>query len=156
MGYSYRATEMEAALGLAQIEDIEKNIPVRREFATYLLAKLAVWEKKEYIQLPVTMRNTDHSFMMFPIVVKSKAFKRDELTLFLEENNIETRYMLPLLNQPFYKEMYGEDIEEKFPVAKWINNNGFYIGCHPDLIQEELEYIVAKFEEFFAAFENRM
>lgn len=156
MGYSYRATEMEAALGLAQIEDIEKNIPVRREFATYLLAKLAVWEKKEYIQLPVTMRNTDHSFMMFPIVVKSKAFKRDELTLFLEENNIETRYMLPLLNQPFYKEMYGEDIEEKFPVAKWINNNGFYIGCHPDLIQEELEYIVEKFEEFFAAFENRM
>ncbi len=152
MGYSYRATEMEAAIGLAQVEDIDRNIPIRRGFARFLLEKLSRWEK--YIQLPATMEGAEHSFMMFPIVVKDVRLKRERLTLFLEENNIETRYMLPLLNQPFYKEMYGQDVEEKFPVAKWINTNGFYIGCHPDLTQAELDYIVAKFEEFFVEFER--
>ncbi len=151
MGYSYRATEMEAALGLAQIEDIPNNIPRRRGLAQFLLKKLAPWAK--YIQLPTIMPGAEHSFMMFPIVIIDPNLVRDTLTLFLEKNNIETRYMLPLLNQPYYRQLYGSDIESKFPVAKMINNQGFYIGCHPDMTSQELDYIVAKFDEFFKEYE---
>jgi dTDP-4-amino-4,6-dideoxygalactose transaminase len=68
---------------------------------------------------------------------------------FLEQNNIETRDMLPLTNQPIYKKLFGEDLEERYPVAKWINHNGFYMGCHNEMTQKELDYVVAKFEEFF-------
>ncbi|MBI2637885.1 MAG: DegT/DnrJ/EryC1/StrS family aminotransferase, partial [Candidatus Sungbacteria bacterium] len=67
MGYSYRATEMEAALGLAQVEDISSNIGPRRRNAQVLLEKLARWKK--YLQLPAIMDGAEHSFMMFPLVV---------------------------------------------------------------------------------------
>src|SRR3989338_721762 len=146
MGYSYRATEMEAALGLAQIEEIDENLTKRKKNAVLLTASLQPW--KEFLQLPQTMPGTDHSFMMYPIVVKNP-IKRDELTLFLEENNIETRPMVPLLNQPYYHQLFGVDLEDRYPVAKHINHHGFYIGCHPELTEEELHYIVEKFNEFF-------
>ena len=67
---------------------------------------------------------------------------------YLEEHNIETRDMLPLINQPFYKELYG-DLEAQYPVAKWINNNGFYIGSHQMLTPKDRERIVSVFMEFF-------
>ncbi len=149
-GYSYRITELEAALGLAQLEDIENIMKQRRKNAQFLSNSLKKWE--EYIQLPTIMDGAEHSFMMFPIVIKTDKIKRDALTLFLEENNIETRHMLPLTNQPYLPKLFGEDIEDKHPVAKNINKNGFYIGCQVDLTEEELAYMVSKFDEFFTKF----
>ncbi len=147
LGYSYRATEMEAALGLAQVEEIERNISKRRRHARFLRQQLAPW--KEHLQLPEIMPKAEHSFMMFPLVLTNQAISRHELTLFLEQNNIETREMLPLTNQPYNQRLFGEDLEEKYPAAQFINERGFYIGCHPDLTKEELHYVVEKFAEFF-------
>ena len=147
-GYSYRMTELEAALGVAQLEDIELNIKKRRQNANFLINGLKKWGK--YMQLPTIFDCAEHSFMMFPIVVKTSDIKRDDLTFFLEENDIETRLMLPLINQPYLKKMFGEDLEERFPVAKNINNNGFYIGCHQELSKKELLYIIDRFDYFFS------
>ena len=58
---------------------------------------------------------------------------------------------MPLINQPVYRKLFG-DLENEYPVARHINQNGFYIGCHSYLTQEELEYIVAKFGEFFESY----
>ena len=63
--------------------------------------------------------------MMYPILIKQKSgLDRRTVIEHLEQNNIETRPMLPLLNQPIYKELFG-DLEEAYPVAKYINKNGF-------------------------------
>ena len=56
--------------------------------------------------------------------------------------------MLPIINQPVVKKGLG-DIENQYPVAKWINNNGFYIGSHEKITQEEREYAISVFKEFF-------
>jgi dTDP-4-amino-4,6-dideoxygalactose transaminase len=56
---------------------------------------------------------------------------------------------MPLLNQPAYRKIFG-DIEKKYPVARWIDRNGFYIGCHQHLSGKDLEYIVSVFGKFFA------
>lgn len=147
IGYSDRITEMEAALGLAELEHIEKNIHTRRSNAQFLLSNLKRFE--EYIQLPEILPKAEHSFMMFPIVIKNPSIKKDDLVYYLEENHIETRPMLPLINQPIYQKMYG-NLEEKYPIAKHINHNGFYIACHPYLTQEELTYIIDIFAKFFS------
>ena len=84
--------------------------------------------------------------MVYPIVVNG--INKRDLVNFLEEHNIETRDMLPLINQPLYIKLFG-NIEEKYPIAKMINQNGFYIGCHQNLKPEELQYIAKVFEEFF-------
>lgn len=146
MGYSYRIGELEGALGIAQLENRDFIMNTRKENAAYLTNKLRKFE--EFFQLPDYPEYIDHSFMMYPIVIKESAsFTQRELTGYLEQKNIESRPMLPLLNQPVYKELFG-DIEKDYPVAQWINNNGFYVGCHHGLSTEELDYIVECIETF--------
>ena len=145
-GYSFRATEMEAALGLAQMENKDKILKKRQENARYLLAQLKVFEK--WLQLPSWPEYVTHAFMMFPIVIKKRAgISKKKLVMCLEELNVETRDMLPLINQPIYRKTFG-NLESKFPVAKWINKNGFYIGCHQQLSKADLDYIVKCFRGF--------
>lgn len=144
VGYSYRLTEMEAALGLEGIETLPSDIAIRQKNAAYLTEHLSAYSA---LQLPVVPSDREHAFMMFPIVLREGSMHRDDIILFLEKRGIETRYMMPLLNQPIYKEIFG-DIEDKYPVAKYINNNGFYIGCHQNLDQSDLDYVISVFRDF--------
>ena len=152
LGYSFRATEMEAALGLGQLERKDGILAARRRNADYLISNLKKFEK--ILQLPFWPDYNKHSFMMFPIVIKVGAgFTKRDLVNFLEKHDIETRDMLPLINQPVYTKLFG-DLENEYPVAKLINNNGFYIGCHQKLKKGDLVYIISKFEEFFKKNKN--
>jgi dTDP-4-amino-4,6-dideoxygalactose transaminase len=146
LGHSMRATELEAAIGVAQFERRQRDIRRRREIASYYTKNLS--DLKERIQLPTIPRDRDHNFMMYPIVLKD--MHKREIVNFLEVRNVETREMVPLTNQPIYKKMFGDDFESKFPVAKWINESGFYVGSHPYLKPKEVKYIVDVIHEFFA------
>ncbi len=140
MGYSYRVGELEGALGLAQIERKDDIMSKRHENAQYLISKLEKFES--LIQLPRHPENIEHTYMMFPIVLKKESgIVYRELIEYLEKNNVETRPMLPLLNQPIYKEMFG-DIEKDYPVAEYIDHNGFYVGCHHGMEQEDLDNLI--------------
>ena len=75
------------------------------------------------------------------------------MVFFLEQNLIETRFLLPLLNQPVYKRIFG-DIENDYPVSKYITKNGFYIGCHQELRENDLDYIISIFKKFFKKYKN--
>ena len=144
VGHSFRITEMEAALGVAQLEDWEDMINKRKKNAAYLIEKLSLFNK--HIQLPKIRPEVTHSFMMFPIVLKNAP--KEELVNFLENHGIETRDMLPITNQPVYRTLLSIE-ESDYPVAQWINKSGFYIGCHQGLSQEDLEYIVSIVSAFF-------
>ena len=151
LGYSYRIGELEGALGVAQLENKDFIINTRKANAKILTDGLK--DVEQYLQLPYYPEYVEHSFMMYPLVIKDdKAFTRNEIVKYLEQNNIETRPMLPLLNQPIYKEIFG-DIEKDYPVAQWINNNGFYVGCHHGLSKEELNMIINTIHAFL---ENRI
>lgn len=146
MGYSYRVGELEGALGLAQLERAEEIMDKRRENAEKLT--FALEEYEDIIQLPKHKEYIEHKYMMYPIVIKQKAkFTRKEIVNYLEKNNIETRPMLPLLNQPIYKNLFG-NIEDNYPIAKYINNNGFYIGAHHGLGNMEMDYLITMLTEF--------
>ena len=148
LGYSYRVTEMEAALGLAQLEMKDEILAARQTNAKMLIDFLAPLEKEGYIQLPSTPDYAEHSFMLFPIVVADPAIERDSLILFLEEHLIETRPMMPLLNQPFYVKEFG-NLEPQYPVASGLNRTGFYVGCHQGFDEQKLRYIADTFASFF-------
>lgn len=136
MGYSYRVGELEGALGLAQLERADEIMKARRENAHMLTKGLEKFEDK--IQLPRHKDYIEHTYMMYPILIKENAkFTRDEFVHYLEKNNVETRPMLPLLNQPIYKKIFG-DIESNYPIAQYINRNGFYIGAHHGLSKDDM------------------
>lgn len=144
-GYSYRATELESALGLGQMRRWRKMIRARKRNAGELSKRLKKFSK--YLQLPKKRVGVDHVYMMYPMVTK-KGVDRDELVLFLEKNGVETRFLLPLTNQPVYEKRWGH-IEDDYPVAKHLNRKAFYIGCHPDLAPDDIDYIEEIFRRYF-------
>jgi dTDP-4-amino-4,6-dideoxygalactose transaminase len=149
LGYSYRITELEAALGVGQMEHAAENLAVRRRAAARMLAGLSRFE--DVLQLPRPLPERDHAYMMFPLVIREGApFSREDLTFFLEEHLVETRQMVSVLDQPFYRRLYGEDVEDRYPVARWIDRSGFYVGCHPEMTDPVVDYVLECFEEFFA------
>jgi len=148
-GYSFRATEMEAALGVGQLECLAQILRTRRANAKVLLNGLKAYER--FLQLPwYNPRIQEHAFMMFPIVIhKDAPFTKMELVSVLERWNIETRDMLPLINQPVYRSL--RIAQNDYPVASWINTHGFYVGCHQGLKRRDLQYMLDVFQKFFRA-----
>ncbi len=147
-GYSFRATELEAALGLDQLEQMDGILGARQANAAKLTAILAPYGR--WLQLPsYDPRKQGHAFMMFPIVIRKDApFTKEDLVFHLEKRNVETRDMLPLINQPAYASM---KINSKdYLVADWVNTHGFYIGCHQGLTEADLVYVSDVFGEFFS------
>ncbi len=140
IGYSYRVGEIEGALGLAQLERTDEIMGARHKNAEYLIQGLEKYEDK--IQLPRHPENIEHTYMMFPIVLKEGCgIDYKEFVNYLERCNIETRPMLPLLNQPIYRKIFG-DLEPQYPVAAYIDHHGLYIGCHHGMDKEQLDYII--------------
>jgi len=144
IGFNFKITELEAAIGLGQFKRKDEMIHRRKEIAYKFIRELKGLDS--YLQLPFIPEDRDHNFMIFPIVLKINC--KRSLISFLEDNGIETRDMFPLLSQPIYKEVLGTDIND-YPVSKWISESGFYIGCHPYITDKEVAYIVKKFYEFF-------
>jgi len=142
VGHSYRITEIEAALGLAQLDNWWDMIALRQANAEYLACGLRRFNYD--LQLPETREHTQNSRMMFPIVVRSGV--KYPLVTFLESHGIETRAMLPLINQPCYAGLWDVNA---YPVAQWIDRGGFYIASHQGLTRDDLDYIIATFAEYY-------
>ena len=144
LGHSFRATEFEAALGLAQLEGKAAIIKARQAAAQRITAGLKGLEG--VLQLPTVPPDRDHMFMLYPLVLRNAA--KTELVNFLEERGIETRDLMPLINQPVYRRLYG-NLEARYPVARWLNTNAFYVGCHQYLKPADLDYLIEQVHEFF-------
>lgn len=147
LGHSFRLTELEAAIGIAQLENWKDIIKKRQLNAQYLTKNLAKWSR--HIKLPQIRERNNHAFMLYPILILDPKISRKAFTEYLEISGIETRYLMPLLNQPLYIKLFG-DLENKYPVAKNINKNGFIIGCHQDLDIKQLDHIVNVFGQYLS------
>lgn len=146
LGYSFRCTEMEAALGLAALEERDLTWRVRQRIASRLTAGLD--DLRGRLQLPAARPDADHGYMMFPLVILDDQVRRDDLIQYLEVRGIETRYLLPLINQPVYRAMFG-NVDAEYPVAAWLNERAFYIGCHPDMTDADVEFSIECLHAFF-------
>jgi len=142
VGWSARMTELQAALGLAQLETWQEMIEARQSNARYLTYSLRHFEDR--LQLPAVRPGATHSWMMYPMVLRDGS--KWPLVNWLEERGVETREMLPLTNQPVYAGMFRED---DYPVAKWINESGFYVGVHQDLTRGDLDRTIEGIGGYF-------
>lgn len=136
IGYSYRATELEAAIALSELERAPMNIEIRRNNAHYLTYLL---RGRLPLRLPIIPKGMTHSFMMYPMVTDGNT-DRDDLLMHLEKSGIETRYLFPLLDQPVYQRMFP-GLSYSYPVAQRLAQDGFFIGMHQGLSTSDIEYI---------------
>jgi perosamine synthetase len=148
LGHSFRATEMEAAVGVAQLEEREGLCQRRREIAARYDEELA--PLRPWLQLPHVPYGSEHVYMFYPLVVTDPSVARDDLVLHLEERQVETRPLLPLINQPVYRELFGE-LEGEYPEAARLNRDAFYIGCHPEMTDDDVDHVIDSMLAFFEA-----
>jgi perosamine synthetase len=145
VGFSFRATEMEAAIAFSELERWPENIRTRRRNAEYLTWKLEDLSSK--IQRPFIPAGMTHSFMMYPMVIE-QGVNRDNLLMYLETHGIETRYMFPLLSQPVYRKLFP-GLENKYPVAQRLSKQGFFIGMHQGLSKDDIMYVSDVIHQYF-------
>jgi len=151
VGYNLKATDMQAALGVSQIDKLPHFIERRKENFAYLKSVLKPLE--DVIVLPEATPDSDPSWFGFPIGVKEDApFKRDQLTKALEANKIGTRLLFAgnLLRQPAY-EGWEYRVVGEMTNTDYVMNNVFWIGVFPGLTKEMLDFIAKTAIEFVTA-----
>lgn len=141
VGHSFRITELEAALGLAQLDDLAQQIALRRRNARHLTQGLENINAHyaDTFQLPIVAPGNEHSWMMYPIVLKCG--EREGLIAHLNANGVETRDMLPLINQPAFR--YLNPVQ--YPVSQRLIERGLYVGVHHNLDPLDIDYLVGAF-----------
>ena len=85
--------------------------------------------------------------MIYPLVVRDG--HKDELVNYLEVHGVETRDLLPLLNQPVYKKLFGNLIPQ-YPVAANLLRSGFYIGCHQYIDEAGADHVIDTLYNFYS------
>jgi dTDP-4-amino-4,6-dideoxygalactose transaminase len=144
IGYNFKTMEFQAALGLCQLKKADWIIRRRQENVKYLNEGLSKYS--DILQLPTYSKEV--SYLAYPIVIrKPNLISRKKLRMDLEESGVETRPLFGCIptQQPAYTHLRAK-YEGRLPNAEYIGRNGFYIGCHQYLEQDDLDYIIKSFE----------
>lgn len=141
IGYNYRMTNIAAAIGLAQFEQVDtfinKKIALAKEYEKQL--------KGLPVKIHPTIGNVKHTYWMVSITC-NEIDDRDSLRNFLKEKEIETRPLFyPIHTMPMYCDKY-----ERMPVAEKIALSGMNLPSFPALKQEEVTYICDCIKEYFS------
>ena len=151
-GYNLKLTDMQAAIGCAQLEKLPDIIEARRKNWAYLREKLDCFSHK--LILPQPTENADPSWFGFLICVKDDAgFTRDSLVQHLEKNNIQTRMLFAgnLVKHPCFDEMRatgaGFRVVGGLENTDKITSQVFWIGVYPGMTNEMLDFMIAKIGE---------
>lgn len=148
LGYNLKITDMQAAVGLAQLERIDEFVAARKRNFAYLKDRLAPLE--EFLILPQATRGSDPAWFGFPITLREGCpFDRVDLMRFLDQNRIGTRLLFAgnLVRQPYFKDRPYR-VAGDLPIADAIMARTFWLGAYPGLSSEMLDFVADKIGEF--------
>jgi CDP-6-deoxy-D-xylo-4-hexulose-3-dehydrase len=148
IGYNLKMTDMQAAVGVAQLEKLPSFIASRRENWQRLREALAVHE--EYLVMPEPTPNSDPSWFGFKLIVRDEApFSRTQLVEYLQEHGVATREMFAgnLLRQPAYSQIEHRVVGE-LTNTDTIMKSAFWIGVYPGITSEMIDHMIDVMERF--------
>jgi CDP-4-dehydro-6-deoxyglucose reductase, E1 len=149
IGYNLKVTDMQAAIGVAQLDKLEGFIQARKSHFKAIHDRLKPFEDR--IILPEATPDSDPSWFGFVISVRPGArFTRNELTGYLEQAGIETRNLFSgnLTRQPAYLDIPKRVVGD-LRNTDFIMENTFFIGVYPGLDDAQIGYVLDRFNEFF-------
>ena len=140
LGYNYRLTDFQAALGISQLKRAEDGIKRRNEIAQKYFIEL----KDLPITLPKQFENTQHAYHLFIIQTK----KRKELYDFLKTVSIFTQvHYIPVHLMPYYKNLGWK--KGDFPISEEYYDNCLSLPMYPSLTEQEQEYVIEQIKKFY-------
>lgn len=152
-GYNLQATDLQASIGCAQLDKLEKFTEARKANWKYLRESLE--DVAEYIVLPEIDEKVNPSWFGFLMTVKDDAkFTRNDIVQFLEKKNIQTRLLFAgnFLKQPCFNTLReankGYRVVGSLDNTDKIMSNSFWIGVYPGMTKEKMDYMVSEIKKF--------
>jgi dTDP-4-amino-4,6-dideoxygalactose transaminase len=141
LGYNYRMTDLQGAIGLVQLAKLNKFIKERSDFANFYKREL---REVLWIRVPKFSDNYLHSWQSFVILIdESKSpFSRNRIMEKLQENGISTRPGTHAVHMLGYYSFKLKISPDDFPEAKTANDKSISLPIHNNLVKEDIEYIV--------------
>jgi perosamine synthetase len=138
LGYNYRMSEIQAAIGLVQLEKLPAFVAKRRKNAKRLTRILA---KTDRLQLPEETKNRQHSWYLYTVRLKNATEnERNKIVEELRRKDIgaEVYYVNPVHLLPYYRERFGR---RKLPETEKAANQVFSLPIHPSVTEAQVDYI---------------
>ncbi len=148
LGYNLKVTDMQAAIGCAQLEKLEGFIAKRKANFQVLMEILRPYEDR--LILPRATAHSDPAWFGFVITVREDAgFTRNDLTRFLEANRVETRNLFSgnLLRHPAFQDIPHRVVGD-LTNTDVVMNQTFFIGVYPGIDEAQLDYVADVFGRF--------
>lgn len=144
IGFNYRMTNVQAAIGCGQMSVVDSLVEKRREIARYYTSRLH--EYRDHLDLPVELPGTKNVIWMYHIVLQgSLAGKRAPIMAALKAQGIETREgFIPYNLQEIFLDR-GWTHRDDCPVANSVAYSSFYLPTSPMMTDAELDYVATKF-----------
>lgn len=157
-GYNLKVTDMQAAIGCAQLNKLNKIVEHRRTNFDLLRKGL---DGTPWLILPESQENSNPSWFGFLISVEPDApFTRNELVKYLESKKIQTRNLFAgnLLKHPAFNQMKQEKkgyrVVGELKNTDFVMNNTFWIGVYPGMTTDRLQYMIESIKDFVARYKN--
>ena len=149
LGYNLKITDMQAAVGLAQLDRVDGFIKDRKRNFASLRARLAGLD--EFLILPVATPKSDPAWFGFPITLRDSAgVTRVDLMRYLDQYRIGTRLLFAgnLTRQPYFQGIKYR-VSGQLVNTDIIMNDTFWLGVYPGVTESMLDYVGGKLETFF-------
>ena len=151
IGYNLKPIELQAAMGLQQLNKLDMFDRARRSNHKKLFEVFKPYE--EYFHLPVATPKSDPNWFAFLLTVKDSApFAKQDLVWHLEGDKIQTRSFFSgnILYHPGYKDYADnyDNLVERFPIAHNVTKNSFFLGTFAGMTDEKIEYIKHSVDNF--------
>ena len=149
-GYNLKATDMQAAIGVAQIDKLESFIKQRRK--NFDLLKEGLKDLEDKLILPIKEKNSTPSWFGFLITCK-EGISRNHITKYLEEHNIQTRTLFAgnIIKHPCFDSIRDDNTSYRvvgsLENTEKVMNDTFWIGVYPGMKKEEIEYMIEIIKE---------
>jgi CDP-6-deoxy-D-xylo-4-hexulose-3-dehydrase len=151
IGYNLKVTDMQAAIGCAQLKKLDDFVARRK--ANFVSLSTAFQQYEDRLLLPKATPKSDPSWFAFPITVRPDAgFSRNEVTQYLESKKIETRNLFSgnLLRHPAFTDIPHRVVGDLVN-TDLITTNTFFIGVYPGLSEAHLDYMASVLIDFLGA-----
>lgn len=148
VGYNLKMTDMQAAVGCAQLDKLPDFVAQRRHNFRFLQQQLS--DLQNYLTLPIATANSEPSWFGFPILVNENApFSRNQLVQYLETKGIGSRLLFGgnLVRQPAYRDL-NYRVVNRLSNSDRVMEQVFWVGVFPGLTEEMLFYLAATIREF--------
>lgn len=152
-GYNIEPSELGAAFGLVQLDDLAYNIDTRTENFRKMSAFFAQYE--EYFILPKQLPNSRTGWLAFAVTIRDTApFIRRDLQIFLEKRNIQTRTVFTgnILRQPGFKNLPSKKAAGGYPEADRVMRGGMLLACHHGLSEVQIAHVMESVSEFMSQY----